>query len=126
MKKLVTRAGAVTTAQVDGYHIEERLLDRILIEVSDKGGGSLEVAFHEKDQRYLSQFSAAQHAHWLNVAMLHVESGCALETLQGKQAWITDEAPTKPMSYITAMRPARQEFELPPELEFLRRTSPSI
>ena len=122
MKRLVTRAGAVTTAQVDGYHIEERLLDRILIEVSDKGGGNLEVAFHEKDQRYLSQFSAAQHAHWLSEAMLHVESGCALETLLGEQAWITDEAPTQPISYLKAMRPARQEFELPPELEFLRRT----
>jgi hypothetical protein len=122
MKRLVTRAGAVTTAQVDGYHIEERLLDRILIEVSDKGGGNLEVAFHEKDQHYLSQFSAAQHAHWLNEAMRHVESGCALETLQGEQAWITDEAPTKPISYLKAMRPARQEFELPPGLDFLRRT----
>jgi hypothetical protein len=122
MKRLVTRAGAVTTAQVDGYHIEERLLDCILIEVSDKGGGNLEVAFHEKDQRYLSQFSAAQHAHWLNEAMLHVESGCALETLQGEPAWITDEAPTQPISYLKAMRPARHEFELPPELEFLRRT----
>ncbi len=122
MKRLVTRAGAVTSARVDGYHIEERLLDCILIEVSDKGGGNLEVAFHEKDQRYLSQFSAAQYAHWLNEAMLHVESGFALETLQGEPAWITDEAPTKPISYLTAMRPARQEFELPPELEFLKRT----
>jgi len=122
MKRLVTRAGAVTTAQVDGYHIEERLLDRIMIQVSDKGGGNLEVAFHEKDQRYLSQFSAAQHAHWLNEAMLHVESGCALETLHSEPAWITDEAPARPISYIKAMRPARQGSELPPGLEFLRRT----
>lgn len=122
MRRLVTRIGAVTTAQVDGYHIEERLLDRIMIQISDKGGGNLEVAFHEKDQRYLSQFSAAQHADWLNEAMFQVESGGRLETLHGEPAWITDEAPAKPIPYIKATRPARQGPELPPGLEFLRHT----
>jgi hypothetical protein len=122
MKRLVTRAGAVTTAEMDGYHIEERLLDRIMIQVSDKGGGSLEVAFHERDQRYLSRFSATQHAHWLNEAMLHVESGCPLETLHGEPAWVAEEVPPKPMSYIKAMRPARQGSECPAGPEFLRRS----
>jgi len=122
MKRLVTAAGAVTSAQMDGYVIEERLLDRVMIQVSDKGGGNLEVAFHERDQRYLSQFSAAQLAQWLDEAMHHINSGCALETHDGEPAWITDEAPPKPRSYIKAMRPARQNLELPPELEFLMRT----
>jgi hypothetical protein len=122
MRRLVTGAGAVTTAEMDGYHIEERLLDRIMIQVSDKGGGSLEVAFHDRDQRYLSRFSAAQHAHWLNEAMLHVEAGCTLETLHSEPAWITEEAPAKPKSYIKAMRPARQGSDLPPGLEVLTRT----
>lgn len=122
MKRLVTETGAVTAAQMDGYVIEERLLDRIMIQISDRGGGHLEVAFHERDLRYLSQFSAAQHAQWLDEAMLHIEAGCTLETLGGEPAWIADETPLEPKLYIKAMRPARQEFELPPELEFLRRT----
>ena len=122
MKRLVTVTGPVAAAQMDGYLIEERLLDHIMIQIIDKGGRNLEIAFDARDQRYLSQFSAPQHAHWLNEAMLHVESGCALETLQGEPAWITDEAPTQPISYLKAMRPARHELELPPGLEFLRRT----
>jgi hypothetical protein len=59
MKRLVAVTGPVTAAPMDGYLIEERLLDHIMIQVSDKGGGNLEVAFHERDQRYLTQFSAA-------------------------------------------------------------------
>jgi hypothetical protein len=121
MKRLVTGTGAVTAAQMDGYVIEERLLDGIMIQISDRGG-DLEVAFRERDLRYLSQFSAAQHAQWLDEAMLHIEAGCALETLDGELAWIADETSLKPKPSIKAMRPARQEFELPPELEFLRRT----
>jgi transcriptional regulator of met regulon len=106
---------------MDGYLIEERLLDQIMIQVSDKGGGHLEIAFHERDQRYLSQFSAAQQAQWLQEAMLHVEAGCPLETLDGRSAWITDEAPPEPRFTIRRMRPARQGHDLPPGLEFLRR-----
>ena len=121
MKRLVTRAGAIATAQMDGYLIEERLLDRILIQVSDKGDGNLEVAFRKEDQRYLSKFSAAQHAQWLDEAMFCVESGCALETLDGEPAWISDEAPSRPRPCIKAMRPALQEWELQSGLEFLRR-----
>jgi hypothetical protein len=49
MKRLVTVTGPVTTAQMDGYLIEERLLDQIMIQVSDKGDGNLEIAFHERD-----------------------------------------------------------------------------
>jgi hypothetical protein len=122
MKRLVTRAGAVASAQMDGYLIEERLLDRIMIQISHKGGGNIEVAFQERDQRYLSQFSAAQHAQWLAEAMLQIESGCALEAPDGEPAWFTDETPSRRQSYLKAMRPARQGEELPPGLEFLRRT----
>lgn len=122
MKRLVTAAGAVTCAQMDGYLIEERLLDRIMIQVSDKGGGNLEVAFHDRDRRYLSQFTAAQHAQWLAQAMHHVEAGCALEAPGGERAWMVDEAPPRSRSYIRAMRPARQGPELPSELEFLIRS----
>ncbi|QRM33510.1 hypothetical protein [Microvirga sp. VF16] len=118
---MVTVTGPVTAAQMNGYLIEERLLDQIIIQVSDKGDGNLEVAFHERDQRYLSQFSAAQQAEWLHEAVIHIEAGCPLETPDGKSAWITDEAPPKPKSFIKAMRPARQEHDLPPGLEFLRR-----
>ncbi|ANY82732.1 hypothetical protein BB934_31245 (plasmid) [Microvirga ossetica] len=121
MKKLVTTAGPVITAQMDGYLIEERLLDHIMIQVSDKGSGILEIAFHERDQRFLSQFCAAQQAQWLHEAMLHVDAGCPLETPDGKTAWITDEALPNPKSSIKAMRPARQEHDLPPGLEFLMR-----
>ena len=122
MKRLVTRAGAVTSAQMDGYLVEERLLDGIMIQVKDTGGGNLEIAFHERDQRYLSQFSAEQHAQWLDDAMLQIGVGCALQAHDGEPAWFTDEAPPKPQSYLKAMRPARQGIELPPGLEFLRRT----
>jgi len=122
MKRLVTRTGAVTNAQMDGYLIEERLLDRIMIQVSDQGFGNLEVAFHERDQRYLAKFSAAQCAQWLDEAILQIESGCPLETLDGEPAWLADAPPTKPIPYFRTMRPARQGFELPPGLEFLRRT----
>ncbi|MBD2749100.1 hypothetical protein IC232_20640 [Microvirga sp. BT688] len=121
MKRLVTVAGPVATAQMDGYLLEERLLDRIMIQVVDKGDGNLEIAFHEKDQRYLSQFSAVQQAQWLHEAMLHVEAGCPLETPDGNSAWIADEAPPRARSSIKAMRPARQRHDLPPGLEFLRR-----
>lgn len=121
MKRLVTIAGPATAGQIDGYLIEERLLDRIMIQVSDGGDGNLEVAFQERDRRYLSQFSAAQHAEWLHEAMLHVEAGCPIETLDGKSAWITDEAPPQRRFPIKAMRPARQELDLPEGLEFLRR-----
>jgi hypothetical protein len=62
MKRLVTVTGPVTAAQMDGYHIEEWLLDHIMIQVSDKRDGSLEDAFDERDRRYLSQFPAAQLA----------------------------------------------------------------
>jgi hypothetical protein len=96
MKRLVTVTGPVAAAQMDGYLIEERLLDHIMIQVIDKGDGNLEIAFHERDQRYLSQFSAAQLAEWLQEAMLHVEAACPLETRDGKVAWITDEAHRKP------------------------------
>ena len=122
MKRLVTVTGPITAAQLDGYLIEERLLDQIMIQVSDRGDGNLEAAFQERDQRFLSQFSAAQQAEWLQEAMIHIEAGCPLETPDGKSAWITDEAPAKPKSSIKAMRPARQEHDLPPGLEFLRRS----
>lgn len=121
MKRLVTVTGPVTSARMDGYMIEERLLDHIMIQVTDKGGGNLEIAFDERDRRYLSQFSAEQLAEWLQEAMLHVEAACSLETRDGKAAWIADEAPPRARFPIKAMRPARQEHELPPELEFLRR-----
>ena len=121
MKRLVSVTGPVAAAQMDGYLIEERLLDHIMIQVIDKGDGNLEIAFHERDQRYLSQFSAAQLAEWLQEAMLHVEAACPLETRDGKAAWITDEAPPRARSSIKAMRPARQRYDLPPGSEFLRR-----
>jgi transcriptional regulator of met regulon len=122
MKRLVTITGPVAAAQMDGYLIEDRLLDRIMIQVIDKGHGNLEIAFDERDQRYLSQFSAAQLAEWLQEAMLHVEAACPLETREGKPAWIADEAPPRVRASIKAMRPARQEHDLPAGLEFLRRT----
>jgi hypothetical protein len=122
MKRLVTVTGPVAAAQINGYLIEERLLDHIMIQVIDKGGGDLEVAFDDRDQRYLSQFSAAQLAGWLQEAMLHVEAACPLETRDGKAAWIADEAPPRARSSIKAMRPARQEQDLPAGLELLRRT----
>lgn len=121
MKRLVTVTGPVAAAQMDGYLIEERLLDHIMVQISDRGGGNLEIAFQERDQRYLSRFSAAQQAQWLHEAMLHVESGCPLETLDGRPAWIAEEAPSKPSPVIKPMRPARQEHDLPAGLEFLRR-----
>jgi transcriptional regulator of met regulon len=121
MKRLVTVTGPVAAAQMDGYLIEERLLDHIMIQVMDKGDGNLEIAFDERDRRYLSQFSAAQLADWLHEAMLHVEAACPLETPDGKSAWLMDEAPPRPKPPIKAMRPARQEHDLPPGLEFLRR-----
>ena len=122
MKRLVTVTGPVAAAQIDGYLIEERLLDHIMIQVIDKGGGDLEVAFDDRDQRYLSQFSAAQLAGWLQEAMLHVEAACPLETRDGKSAWIADELPPRARSFIKGMRPARQDHDLPAGLEFLRRT----
>ncbi|EIM26458.1 hypothetical protein [Microvirga lotononidis] len=122
MKRLVTITGPITAAQLDGYLIEERLLDQIMIQISDRDDGNLEFAFQERDQRYLSPFSAAQQAEWLQKAMIHVEAGCPLETPEGKSAWITDAVPAKPKSPIKAMRPARQEHDLPPGLEFLRRS----
>jgi transcriptional regulator of met regulon len=121
MKRLVTLTGPVAAAQMDGYLIEERLLDQIMIQVIDKGWGNLEIAFHEKDQRYLSQFSAVQQAQWLHEAMRHVEAGCPLETQDGQSAWISDEAPPKARPSIKTIRPARQGHDLPPGLEFLRR-----
>lgn len=53
MKRLVTARGTVPVARMDGYLIEERLLDGIMIEVSSSGG-NLEVVFSDKDRRYLS------------------------------------------------------------------------
>jgi hypothetical protein len=120
MKRLVTARGPIPAAQMDGYLIEERLLDGIMIQVSDRGG-NLEIAFADRDLRYLSQFSATQQAQWLQDAMLHCEAGCALETADGKPAWIIDEVPQRLPSPIKAMRPARATPELPPGLEFLRR-----
>lgn len=121
MKRLVTVTGPVTAAQMNGYLIEERLLDHIMIQVVDKGGGNLDIAFDERDRRYLSQFSATQLADWLQEAILHVEAACQLETHDGKAAWVTDVAPPRAESPIKAMRPARQEHDLPAGLEFLRR-----
>ena len=121
MKRLVTVTGPVAAAQMDGYLIEERLLDQIMIQVIDKGDGNLDITFHERDQRYLSQFSAEQLAEWLQEAMLHVEAACPLETPDRKSAWIVDEAPPRPKLPIKTMRPARQEHDLPPGLEYLRR-----
>ena len=121
MKRLVTVTGPVAAAQMNGYLIEERLLDQIMIQVIDRGGGDLEIAFQERNRRYLSQFSAAQQAEWLHEAMLHVEAGCPIETPDGKSAWIVDEVPPKPKFPIKAMRPARHEHDLPPGLDFLRR-----
>jgi transcriptional regulator of met regulon len=122
MKRLVTITGPVAAAQIDGYLIEERLLDHIMIQIIDKGGGNLEIAFEERDRRYLSQFSAAQLAEWLQEALLHVEAACPLKTRDGKAAWIADESPLRAPSSIKAMRPARQGHDLPAGLEFLRRT----
>jgi hypothetical protein len=122
MKRLVTVTGPVAAAQMDGYLIEGRLLDHIMIQVIDKGDGNLDITFHERHQRYLSQFSAEQLAEWLQEAMLHVEAASPLETHDGEAAWIADLAPPKPRASIKAMRPARQDHELPAGLEFLRRT----
>ena len=121
MKRLVTVKGPVTAAQMNGYLIEERLLDQIMIQVIDKGNGYLEIGFADRDRCYLSQFTAALQAEWLQEAMLQIEGGCPLETTDGQSAWIADEAPAIPRSLIKAMRPARQEHILPPGLEFLRR-----
>jgi len=122
MKRLVTVTGPVPAAQMDGYLIEERLLDQIMIQVSDRGDGNLEVAFRARDERYLSQFSAVQQAQWLQEAMLHVEAGCPLATPDRQSAWITDQAPPKARPSIKAIRPAREGHDLPPGLEFLRRS----
>jgi hypothetical protein len=60
MVVLQTRRGDEKgTIEIDGYLIEERLLEHIMIQVIDKGGGSLENAFNDRDRRSLSQFSAA-------------------------------------------------------------------
>ena len=83
MKRLVTVNGPVAAAQMNGYLIEERLLDQIMIQVIDKGGGNLDIAFHERDQRWLLQCSEAQQAEWLHEAMLHIEAGCPIETPDG-------------------------------------------
>jgi hypothetical protein len=45
-----------------------------------------------------------------------------LNSTDRKGAWITDVVPPKARSSIKAMRPARQDHELPAGLEFLRRT----
>jgi hypothetical protein len=121
MRRLVTIAGPVAAAQMDGYHIEERLLDGIMIEVMVSDDGNLEVAFSERDRRFLSQFSDEQLAEWLQAAMLHVDAAGPLQTREGKPVWITDEVPLTANSSIKAMRPARQEHDLPASLEFLRR-----
>ena len=47
---------------MDGYFIEGRLLDRIMIQISDTGDGNPEIDFHERDQCYLLQFTALQQA----------------------------------------------------------------
>jgi hypothetical protein len=47
------------TIEIDGCLIEEQLLEHIMMEVIDKGGGSVENAFDHRDRRSLSQFSAA-------------------------------------------------------------------
>src|SRR5919107_4788817 len=117
MKRLVTFTGPVAAAQMDGYLIEERLLDHIMIQVMDNGDGNLEIAFDERDRRYLSQFSAEQLAEWLQEAMLHVEAVCPLETHDGRAAWIADVVPPRARSSIKAMRPARQDHDLPAGLE---------
>ena len=44
MKRLVTVTGPVAAAQMDGYLIGKRLLDQIMIQVIDRGGGNLEIA----------------------------------------------------------------------------------
>jgi hypothetical protein len=46
MKRLVTITGPTAVAQMNGYLIEERLLDQIMIQVIDRGSGNLDVAFH--------------------------------------------------------------------------------
>lgn len=109
MKRLVTITGPVTATQMDGYLVEERLLDQVMIQVTDKGDGDLEVSFNERDRRYFSQFTAALQAEWLQEAMFQIEGGCPLETIDGRSAWITNEAPPTPRSFIKGIRPARQE-----------------
>ncbi len=44
-----------------------------------------------------------------------------LNSTDRKGAWITDVVPPKARSSIKAMRPARQEHDLPAGLEFLKR-----
>ena len=44
-----------------------------MIQVIDRGGRTLDITFHERDQRYLSQFSAEQLAEWLQEAMAAYE-----------------------------------------------------
>ena len=95
---------------------------RKILERCPSCGGDLEIAFHDRDRRYLSQFSAVQLAEWLQEAMLHVEAACPLATREGKPAWIANEAPPRAKPSIKAMRPARPEHDLPAGLEFLRRT----
>ena len=121
MKRLVTVTGPVAAAQIEGYLMKERLHDHIMIQVVDKGDGNLEIAFDERNRRYLSQFSDERLAEWLQEAMLHVGAACPLGTLDGKAAWIADEAPRRVSLSIRSMRPARQERDLPAGLEFLRR-----
>lgn len=121
VRRFVTSSGVVRTVQMDGYLIDERRLDRIMIQIRDLGGGNLDLSFHERDERYLAQYPVTQCAQWLNEAVLHVESGCPLEAPSGEPAWISDEAAARPEPCIKAMRPARRDTDLPPELEFLRR-----
>jgi hypothetical protein len=121
VKRLVTRHGNVEVAQMDGYLIDERQLDRIMLQVRDVGDGTLDVTFHSRDDRYLAQFSDALKAQWLEDAMLHLELGCPLESLEGDAAWTMDDAPGTMRSVLRSMRPAKNDSDLPPGLSFLQR-----
>ena len=124
MKRFITRSGTVSAVHMDGYFVDERRLDRILIQVQAVPDGTFDVSFHPRDERFLAQFSAAQKAQWLEKAVHQVEWVSRFETVDGEDAWLADEiAPPSPRGpELRHLKPAKDYPESPAALAFLRRS----
>ena len=114
----------ISAVQMDGYFVDERRLDRILIQVQAAEDGTFDVSFHPRDERFLSQFSAAQKAQWLEKAMHQLEWVSHFETADGEDAWIADEmtSPSTRGPELRPLTPAKDAPELPAGLALLRRS----
>ena len=111
MLVIMTEAGPVDEAYLDGYGFGDRMLEGVLFKIIIREGKINCPGVHEKSQRYADAFTLEQVAKWQIDAEKNCEElGDNLQTADGEDAWI-EVVDADPQDPLKAMRPVVRSIE---------------